>query len=533
MVKQFREALESFLGVFKELPLGKKIAIAVVGMLMVVGILVTAYLSRGEDYSILYSNISGEDTLSITQKLKEKNITYKLERAGSVISVSKVDVYQLRLELAGEGLPSSGGVGFELFDKSTFGMTEFVQNLNYRRALQGELQRTINAMSSVKSSRVHIVIPRRNLFEGDSTKATASIVLKLSGGKQIGQEQIDSIAYLVASSVEGLNSTRITIADTRGNLLSSPEEDSSSHRLSVKQLEYRRLYEADLEKRLRTMIERTVGIGKAVVRINASINFKQVQSTQEIFDPASQVARSEQRMEENTTGASLPSGIAGVQSNLPGITKNDIGMSKPANSNKINETINYEINKTIQTIVEPTSQVTKLSVAVLVDGKYKIGKDEDGKTTRGFQPISETDKATLDKLVRSAIGFDAGRKDTVTIESMRFDSSLIDEGVESLSLISDREFVVTMVEYSGLAIVGLLIIFFAVRPILNMVAGPSAEMEELRTFPRTLADMEKELADLSKAPEEKVDMRKRVVELITDNPEQAASLIRSWLKARQ
>ena len=533
MLDQLKEAIKGFTSVFGGLPFGKKVALASVGVFMLVGILLTAYLSSGDDYTLLYSNLSSEDTLGVTEKLKERNILYRMDQGGKVISVAYPDIYQLRLEFAGEGIPAGGGIGFELFDQSTFGMTEFIQNLNYRRALQGELQRTINSIGVVKTSRVHIVIPKSTYFKDDDKKASASVVLDLKrASSRLAQEQIDSILNLVASSVEGLAPNNITIVDSKGNLLSYPEEDNDMHRLTVKQMEYQSTIEIGVERRVKSMIERIVGKGRVVVRVNADIDFQQVQQTEEIYDPNSQVARSEQRVEENSTGASMPAGIAGVQSNVPGILQNEGAMAKPASANKVNETINYEINKTVKNIVQPTSKLKKLSVAVLVDGKYKQVEGADGNTERQFEPLGDEDKAQIDKLVRSAIGFDATREDSVTIESMRFDDSVISREIDQLGAVTQGELISNVIVYLGLGILGLIIFMFVIRPLMGWVTSSTAEVEELRTFPKTLTDMEKELENLISKEETEVAFKDRVSELIAENPEQASSLVRAWLKAR-
>jgi flagellar M-ring protein FliF len=533
MLNQLKEAIKGFLTVFGGLPLGKKVALASVGVFMLVGILLTAYLSSGDDYTLLYSNLSSEDALGVTEKLKERNILYRMDQGGRVISVAHPDIYQLRLEFAGEGIPAGGGIGFELFDQSTFGMTEFIQNLNFRRALQGELQRTINSIGVVKSSRVHIVIPKSSYFKDDAKKASASVVLDLKRRSvRLGQEQIDSILNLVASSVEGLAPNNITIVDSKGNLLSFPEEDNDMHRLTVKQMEYQNTIEFGVERRVKSMIERIVGRGRVVVRVSADVDFQQVQQTEEIYDPNSQVARSEQRVEENSTGASMPSGVAGVQSNVPGIIQDAGAMSKPASSSKVNETINYEINKTVKNIIQPTSKLKKLSVAVLVDGKYKEVEGPDGKIERRFEPLGAEDKSKIDKLVRTAIGFDPAREDSVTIVSMRFDDSVISREIDQLGAVSQGELISNVIAYSGLGILGLVIFLFVIRPLMGWVTGSTAEVEELRTFPKTLTDMEKELEGLIHREEMDVPFKERVSELIADNPEQASSLVRAWLKTR-
>ncbi|MDH5542309.1 MAG: flagellar basal-body MS-ring/collar protein FliF [Nitrospinota bacterium] len=532
MIDQLREALLAFIRVFNGLPIGKRIALSAVGVFMIVGILLTAYLSGGDNYTLLYSNLSQEDTLAVTEKLKERLVPFRLDNGGKVIMVSTKNIYQLRLELAGEGIPSGGGIGFELFDQSTFGMTEFIQNLNFRRALQGELQRTINSIGIVKSSRVHIVIPKDSFFEEDRKKTTASVVLELRGNRRPSDEQIQSILNLVASSVEGLDPNSITVVDHKGNLLSFPEEDNDVHRLTVKQMEYKSAIENNLESRIRTMIERISGKGKVVVRVSAKVNFRQTQQTEEIYDPNSQVARSEQRLEEKSTGASMPSGIAGVQSNLPAEAQAEAALSRPATASKVNETVNYEINKTVKTIMEPTSELEKLSVAVLVDGKYTETQNSDGAMVRTFQPLGDEERARIDSLVRSAIGFDPARQDKVTIESMQFDTSDIMGEIGTMGTMAEGDFIISMVKYAGVGILGIVIFLMVVRPIMGWVSGSTAEVEELKTFPKTLAKMEEELENLIIKEESAVPFKERVSQLVAENPEAAANLVRAWLKTR-
>ncbi len=532
MFDQLKNAFGQLSVLFNNLPMGKKIALVAFGVLLVGGILLTSYLSSGEDYSILYANLSQEDALAVTEKLKTRKIMYKLESGGTVVSVPGKDVYQLRLELAGEGLPSGGGVGFELFDKTTFGMTEFVQKLNYRRALQGELQRTINSLAAVQSSRVHISIPNKSLFEEDKQKPTASVVLKLKGNGKLNKSQVDGIAHLVSSSIEGLNPSDVTIVDSHGTILTVPDEDGDEMtKLSNRQMDMRRNYENDVEKRVRTMLEHVVGTGKAIIRVSAAIDFKQEQRTEELYDPESQVARSEHRVEEKSTGAAMPMGVAGVSSNIPESGEAGQIIGKPAESTKTQETVNYEINKVVKTVVEPTMQVKKLSVAVMVDGKYKETKGADGKVTREFSPLANDEKERIAGLVRSAIGFEGNRQDNVTVESMQFEETALMAEADRLDVESKQELMLTGIKYAGYTIAGVILFLFLLRPVSRWLTSSTKEVEELRTFPQTVSQMEKELSDLMGAKEvEVIDYRKRVTDLISSNPEQAAELLRSWLK---
>ncbi len=532
MFDQLKKAFGQLTQIFNELPIGKKIALIAFGVLLAAGILVTSYLSSGVEYTVLYANLSQEDALAASEKLKARKIMYKLENGGTAISVPGKEVYQLRLELAGEGIPSGGGVGFELFDKTTFGMTEFVQKLNYRRALQGELQRTINSIAAVQSSRVHISIPNKSIFEEDKQKPTASVVLKLRGNKKLNKSQVEGMAHLISASVEGLNPADVTIVDSHGTILSVPDEDGDEMtKLSNRQMDMRRNYENDIEKRVRTMLEHVVGNGKAIIRVTAAIDFKQEQRTEELYDPESQVARSEHRIEEKSTGPAVPMGVAGVSSNIPETGEAGQIIGKPAESTKTQETVNYEINKVVKTVVEPAMQVKKLSVAVMVDGKYKETKGADGKTAREFVPLANEEKERISGLVRTAIGFEGNRQDMVTVESMQFEETALMAEAERLDAESQQELMMTGIKYAGYTIAGVILFMFLLRPVARWLTASNKEVEELRTFPQTVSQMEKELNDLMGAKEnEVIDYRKRVTDLISSNPEQAAELLRSWLK---
>ena len=531
MFNQLKQAIAGFATVFGGLPLGKKIALAALSAFMVVGIMATSYFSTIKDYSLLYSNLTQEDMIGVSTKLKELNVPFKMERGGTAISVPGKDIYSLRLELAGEGLPSGGGVGFEIFDRSAFGMTEFVQKLNLRRALQGELQRTINSIETVTSSRVHIVLARRTLFDDEDAKSTASVVLKLSGSRKLAQNQVDGIAHLVASAVEALSTSEVTIVDSSGRILSAAPEDDPVARMTVSQMEYRRAYETSLEKRLRGMIERVVGAGKAIVRVNADIDFRQVQMTEETFDPDSQVARSEQRNEEKDTGAQMPVGVAGVASNMPDGTPSTAAAGKPAQSSKVSETINYELNKVVKTTIEPSHTVKKLSVAVMVDGRYKVSRDDEGKTVREFQKLGDEEMTMLQNLVRTAIGFDANRQDQVTLESMQFDIAPLMGESEKLETEESREYVLTLARYGGIVVVGMVVFLFILRPIMSWLGSSASEIGELKEFPKSIDEMEMELTGAAK-PEGQKPFRTRVSELVAENPGQAAELVRAWLRSR-
>jgi len=266
--------------------------------------------SNRPDYRVLYSNLSEGDAAAVVSKLKEMKIPYRLEGAGHSILIPAGQVYETRLQLATSGLPQGGGIGFEIFDRTNIGMTDFVQHLNYQRALQGELSRTINQFSEVETSRVHLSLPRKSLFVEDQKEARASVILKLKQGRSLGRSQVQGIVHLVASSAEGLNPTNITVVDTQGHLLSEPGDSDPMARLGQSQWEFKTNLEKTLEKRVQTMLEKAVGENRVIVRVSADLDFKQIEETEETFDPETPAVRSEQRSEEKTKGGyPEPSGI--------------------------------------------------------------------------------------------------------------------------------------------------------------------------------------------------------------------------------
>ncbi|MCM8813583.1 MAG: flagellar M-ring protein FliF [Candidatus Omnitrophica bacterium] len=291
--------------IFKKMsPIQRTNFALLLSILVIAVVSLTLWASR-EDYTLLYGNISQRDAAAIKQKLDERKIPHRVQ--GNAIYVPGKDVYEMRLLLAGEGLPQGDGVGYEIFDKSNFAMTDYMQNLNYKRALEGELSRTISSLRGISGCRVHLAIPKQNIFGQEKDSYTASIVLNVANGAALGKEQIGGIVHLVASSVEGLEPERVTVIDNRGHLLSSVNEDSQSG-LSAKQLDARKNVEDYLEKKAESMLLAILGPGKAIVRVNAEMNFDKVEKTAEIFDPDSAVPRTEVRTEESVKDSAAAAG---------------------------------------------------------------------------------------------------------------------------------------------------------------------------------------------------------------------------------
>ncbi|MCC7202995.1 MAG: flagellar M-ring protein FliF [Nitrospirae bacterium] len=526
---------------FAAIPIGQKV-MAVAGVAAMIAVVIAVVLWANQPvYQLLYANLSTEDAGTITAKLKELKVPYELQN-GNAVLVPHEKVHELRLLLAGEGIPSGGGVGFEIFDRTSIGMTDFVQKLNYRRALQGELARTISQISEVEQARVHLVVPEKTLFSEKKESARASVVLKIKGGGTLSQNQIYGIVHLVASSVEGLSAQNISVVDTHGNILSKPSDDGYAANMSTYQIEYQRNLEKSLEERVQSMIERAVGPGKVSVRISGTLDFKQVETTEEKYDPDTVAVRSEQRVQENASGSSGGvSGIPGVVSNLPSARNENpqaAGDTKgtSSQSRKAQETINYEINKTVNHIVEAAGTIRRLSAAILIDGNYEIVKGSDGKDTRKYIPRTVEELGKYTEIVKKAIGYNEERGDQVEVLSIPFESSLISADSEAEP---ETRFQLTamlpFIKYAVALVVAGLVFLFVVKPLMKTAL---ATRPQIASYPGGMSGVFQSSGEVEGGihPPLKMDSevmaRNEVLKIARENPQQTAKLIKSWISEK-
>ena len=279
---------------FSNLSLGKKLTLATLILGSIAGFIFLLNWSGKSEFEPLYANLNSEDASAILSKLKEQKIEYRIASNGTMILIPEQHIYETRMQLASEGLPQGGGIGFEIFDNTKLGMTAFAQNVNFQRALQGELSRTINRIAEIESSRVHIVMTEKSLFVDEEEPASASVVLKLRPGKWLNQSQVKGIVHLVSSSVARLNAENVTVVDSNGKMLAGANDTSSFGSLSSDQLDYQARVEKNLENRVRTMLESALGENKAIVRLSCSFDFKKQERTEELYLPDNKVVRSEQ-----------------------------------------------------------------------------------------------------------------------------------------------------------------------------------------------------------------------------------------------
>ena len=523
-----KEIFKQALDILKKLTLSQKIIAGVIVAAVLGGLLSLTLVSTETDFKVLYSNLSQDDAAAVVSKLKELRIPYELGENGSVVLVTADQVYETRLSLAGAGLPRGGGVGFEIFDKTSLGTTDFVQRLNFQRALQGELARTISQFRQIKSARVHIAIPKESVFIEESRPPSASVSVSLVGREKLSKNEIQSIVNLVASAVAGLTSDNITVVDTAGRLLYRKTDDETAL-LSATQIEYQMKVEQRMRDKVESMLEEVVGVDKVQARVTADIDFNEIDQTEESFDPEGQVVRSEQVMREKDGSGEFSGGIPGVKGQLATFTEAGDKGKEGSGFRRDNLTRNYEITKKVRRVKERSGGINRVSVAVMVDGIYEKVEDKEGVITRKYKARSPEDLAYFTRLAQNAIGFDEERGDKVEVVSMPFYLSNIAEPkvdqIEKWKTLAER-----LVMPLVILLVVLFFMLFVIKPFLRLMTEQQlAAQRASELAEKELAAEGEEEEDLSLAPIGMTD-QERIFKLAQSDPDRAADLVRRWLR---
>ncbi|NOY13974.1 MAG: flagellar M-ring protein FliF [Deltaproteobacteria bacterium] len=475
----------TILDVFKEWSLARKLSL--LGVTLVSGLLFAAIIMQAQvaDYSLLFANLPGRDASSVIEWLKERKIPYRLEDGGKNILVPADKVYEARIELAGSGL-SEGGVGFEIFDKQSFGMTDFAQKVNYLRALQGELIRTITSLGPVEGARVHLALPEKRLFREQQQPATAAVIIKLFSGRTLKESQLQGIIHLVAGSVEGLDAENVTVVDSSGRVLSKSRSDEMAGPMTPGMLEYQRTMERRLEIRAQSLLDRALGAGNSLVRVNADVDFDQRERVEEALDPNGAVVVSEQTSSEKGS-AKIAGGVPGVVSNLQAAGTKVGTTSTP--SSRTNEVVNYEMSKVVSKTVRSVGTIKTLSVSVLVADKLTPGAEGAGPTAK---PRSAEELKEIGKMVRTALGINDARGDLISVVSMPFESGFESEPLPPPSLIQKIYPFMPLIKYGLLAVAALMVYLLFLRPLLRTLQGASEETAPMKTVEELEAELQGE-----------------------------------------
>ncbi len=385
----FKQTIDSLGARFGGLSFNQKVILAAVGTASIICVVVFSLWLQKDEMAVLFTNLTPEDASVALQELSKQDVPTKLKNGGTTILVPSSMKDKMRLDLAAKGVPSSGTVGFEIFDGNQYGLTEFLQNVNFKRALEGELTKTVESLQGIQSARVHLVMPKPSIFKKMAAEPTASVVLQLGRGRGIAPQQITGIQNLVAGAVENLKADNVTVLDQAGKVLSNAVRNDDIGR-SETQLALRRDVEDHLAEKASSMLDAVLGPGKSIVKVDATLNFEKIERQREIYDPAATVVRSEVRNESNVSSTGETTETS---------------------------TTNYEINKTVEHVISQTGGIQSLSVAVFVDGHYEPGEDGEDPV---YTPLSDEELGQLKRVVERAVGMNAARGDQVEIVNMRF-----------------------------------------------------------------------------------------------------------------
>jgi flagellar M-ring protein FliF len=505
-------------------PLSRQISLAAVTLICLSLFAFIIIQARAVDYQRLYGNLAETDASAMIEWLKGENIPYRLADNGRTLLIPAKNIYETRLGMASAGLPQGGGVGFEIFDKQSFAITDFVQKVNYARALQGELARTIASLGPVETARVHLALPEKRLFKDQQQPATASVILRLASGRRLGETQIEGIVHLVSSSIEGLDPEQVTIIDQNGNVLSRiGGKGLAGSALSPDMLEFQLQVEQRLEERAQALLNRSLGTGNAMVRVTATLDFSQTEKVEEIFDPDDPVVRSEQLSEEKS-GSEMAGGIPGVQANLEGNA--NLGMGAMPPSSRSQRTTNYEISKIVSKTTLPVGTVNRLSVSVLVADRVTRANDDDAEI---IEPRTEAELKALENMVASALGLDRSRGDNIEVTSMPFLDSM--DGIDTEGFFAATLYqYMPLIRYGLLLLSGALLYFLLIRPLVSTLK------RDVTNHYKTVEQLEAEQAgatvrDTAQGSVQ-IDALQKIKKSVDSDPVFNAHVLRGWIQGK-
>lgn len=540
LIAQFRQF-------YKNLTPVKRLSVVGASIIAVIGIIVISMMVTGSNHVPLFSNIAPDQLPQVVDQLQKRGIPFKLDNAGTTVLVAKELLHSTQMAIMTElGGANVGHVGLELFDKTDFGTTSYAQKINYQRALQGELMRSINTLSAVKQSKVILALPAKKTFLEEGGTPTASVVLEMHPGKMLSPEQVRGITFLVSSAVENLDASKVTVVDSRGKVLS--KHFSSESALSGELLDLKRKTEEAIEERVEAVLTKIVGSGKVIAKVDASLNPRNSVMTEEEVNPDATALKSQQTEEELLDGARTnPTGIPGTRANLPG-AEDTAQTGFRQNVRKELKTSNYEVPKTTRNVREAAGGVERLSVAVLVDGNVKYTTDKDGNTTEAWTPRSPEEMKKIEQIVRSAVGYSASRGDSVTVENIAFQKEDFSEAERLLTNLERKKLLHALVKWLVLSLSLGLFFFVVIRPFMrwitdsfqdtveDMLPKTIEELEELQSVDNSLPGMSgalpvlEESLDPDKAESEL--LKERIMNLMELDTEKAAGAFSLWLSRR-
>ncbi|OQW50232.1 MAG: flagellar M-ring protein FliF [Proteobacteria bacterium SG_bin7] len=540
LVAQFKEFYKSLTPVKRASLIGASVTVLVASFII-------AGMISGNDFKPLFKNVSQEQLPMIVSSLQQKNVPFKLTDNGGTVAVPATLLHATQMALMAEmGSKNLGSIGLELFDKQDFGTTSYVQRINYQRALQGELVRAINTLTSVKKSKVILALPEKKTFLEEGGKASASVVVELYPGKVLTEDQVRGITNIVGSAVEGLSPDQVTVVDSFGKMLSRHKNDNSS--VSTELIEAQQRVEQAVEAKVEEILGKVVGGGKVIARANVVLNPNKTNVVEETYDQDKSALRSVTTEEESLNGARTnPVGVPGARANLPGAQDTgQVGFNQ--NQNKEVKSQQFEVPKIIRQMAAGAGSVEKVSVAVLVDGMMEQEKGENGEVKEVWRPRAAEDIQKYEDLVKNAIGFSSARGDSVKVESFKFNREDFEEAERQLNSLERRKLLEFVLRWLMLGSIVLVLYYVLFRPFTRWITDsfqdsvedilPKTieELEELQTVDHTLPGMTAALPVL----EESIDpdkaeselLREKIMGLVERDSEKSANAFGLWLSRR-
>jgi flagellar M-ring protein FliF len=529
------------------LSLGQKISIAAVALLTFAGLYGFSRWRYESDFRPLYTSMAPEDAAGVVQKLRETGVEYRLLENGGAVLVPSAKLAESRLTLAAAGLPKTGRIGFELFDKSTFGATDFVEHINYKRALEGELERSVMSLAEVEQARIHLTLPKESVFLEQQQPAKASVMLKLRPGAEVSQPNVLAITNLVASAVEGLAPEGVSVVDMNGNLLSRPRRSTPADgsQITSETLEVRQQIEHDLISKIHTTLEPLLGPDRFRAGASVECDLSSGEQQEETFDPTRSVMASSQKSEDVTERASAGAGIPGTASNLPRGNSNGASGGGTTGTSRRTENVTFQTSRVIRHTRTPQGVIKRMSIAVLLDQTVRW-EGEGAAKHKVFEPPKPETIQSLKGLIAAATGLNTERGDQLIIESLPFESTVnaqpqvatparpFPKGPTGPAWL---QFVTKYKDLAAPLAVAVSLLIFVVRMVVRKFTGGGKSAPELTKElegPESPEEQARLLAALDRAlparAEDPAEMPERVRDLAKREPALAASVVRAWLR---
>ncbi len=533
-VTDFQTQFQNF---FQGLTTAKKIFLfSALGAIMI-GLVSFVYFSQQVTWAPLVSGITQQDAGNIVRKLEELNIEYVLQPGGNTILVPADAVDKVRLDIASSGIQMGGVVGLEIFDESNFGATEFQQRIQYKRALEGELARLITQMTVVNTAKVNLAMPEKSLFLDEEKRPTASVVVEANNNSRLGQREVTTILNLVSGSIPGMMPEDVRVADQSGKLLSKGITEMDNAEIRNKNYYYQQLVEQRLQDKLVTQLEKITGPDRVEVRVSLRMDFDSSEIVENLVDPDLSAILSQEVATENSTGSrSIPVGVPGVTSNSPELRA---GASEVANVSDVNKTTkrtNFVNSKREIKSHKSAGKILRMSVAVLLDGRYEYIRDDSGEVIGSPQYMKRTpeEMEIIEQVARQTVGFEATRGDTITVKNMKFSKPLVEqEKLKAHQRDATRKFIIDLIRFVLVGVIIVLLIFMVIRPMVQKLSAKPEDLDLLMGLPTTIGELEGEELEIPTEKETGIPPRDKIIEIARQDPLKTATLIRNWLREKK